>query len=148
MARGDFTIFQDFALTLGSGVFDFDNDTLKLGLVTNGVTPSETDVHPSWADYSGSEVSAAGGYTSGGETIPVTWTETGGVGTLQDDGGDISLAQNGSGFTNAYYGILYDDTEGSDAAIGFIDLNGPVSEQDGPVNINWHATAILQVTVT
>ena len=148
MARGDFTIFQDFALTLGSGVFDFDNDTIKLGLVSNGVTPAATDVHPNWADYSGSEVSSAGGYTAGGETIPVTWTEAAGVATLDDNSGDIALAQNGSGFTNAYYGILYDDTEGTDAAIGFIDLNGPVSEQEGPVNINWHTSGILTVTVT
>ena len=148
MARGDFTIFQDFALTLGSGVFDFDNDVIKLGLVAAAAAPAATDVHPGWADYSGSEVSAAGNYTAGGETIPVTWTETGGVGKLDDNAGDVALLQNGSGFTDAAYGILYDDTDATDSAIGFIDLDGPVSEQDGPVNINWHTSGILTVTVT
>ena len=41
MATGDLTVFQAFSETLGQEIHDFDNDTLKLGIVT-GVTPVRT----------------------------------------------------------------------------------------------------------
>lgn len=77
----------------------------------------------------------------------VTWTEAAGVATL-DDTGNIALAQNAAGFTDAFWGIIYNATEAGGAAIGFVDLGGPVSEVDGPVAINWHNSGILTVTVT
>lgn len=148
MARGDFTVFEEFADQLGKEMHNFSSDTIKLGLIDNTIVPLASGATPTWGDWSAHEVSTAGGYTANGETVPVTWTEVSGVATLDDNSGDISLAQNGSGFTDAAYGILYNDTEATDAAIGFMDLGGPVSEQEGPVNINWHASGILTVTVS
>ena len=152
MARGDWTTFEEFADQIAKEKHDFANDTFKLAIISNGVTPAAGDATPQWGagsgvDYDGNEVTNAGGYTLGGETVPVTWSESNGVGTLNDNSGDIALPQNGSGFTNGYYGILYNDSAANKDAIGFIDLGGPVSEQDGPVNINWHATAILQISI-
>ena len=77
----------------------------------------------------------------------VTFTEAGGVATF-DDTGNISLAQDGSGFTDAYWAIIYDDDAASDEAIGFLDLGGPVSEQAGAVTITWNAGGIATVTVS
>lgn len=153
MARGDFTVFEEFADQLGEEIHNFVSDTIKLAIIDNVVTPTAADATPAWGatsgvDYDANEVTNAGGYTTGGETIPVTWTEAAGVATLDDDSGDIALAQDASGFTDGYWGILYNDSATNKNAIGFLDLGGPVSEQAGPVNINWNVSGILTVTVS
>ena len=153
MARGDFTVFEEFADQLGMELHDFDNDTIKLALIDDVITPTAADSTPAWGassgvDYDSNEVTNAGGYTTGGETVAVTWTEAAGVATLDDDSGDVSLSQDGSGFTDAYWGILYNDSAANKNAIGFLDLGGPLSEQDGPIEITWHVSGILTVTVT
>lgn len=153
MARGDFTVFEEFADQLGEEIHNFASDTIKLAIIDDTVTPTAADATPAWGassgvDYDANEVTDAGGYTAGGETIPVTWTETDGVATLNDDSGDVALAQNASGFTDGYWGILYNDSATNKNALGFLDLDGPVSEQAGPVNINWNANGIITVTVS
>ena len=151
MARGDFTVFEEFVLALGSKEHNIGaTDVLKLGIVTNVVTPTAADATPTWADYSANDVSAAGGYVADGLTLTFTgvtrWEEAAGTATLDAD--DISLSQNGSGFTDAYWGILYNSSSTGNQAIGFLDLGGPVSEQAGPVNINWNASGILTIAVS
>jgi len=144
----DFTIFEEFADQLGKEMHNFSSDTIKLGLIDSTVVPLASGATPTWGDWSTHEVATTGGYTPSGEIVPVTWTEVGGVGTLDDNAGDIALAQDAGGFTDAAYGILYNEDEATNAAIGFLDLGGPVSEQAGPVNVNWHPSGILTVTVT
>lgn len=147
MATGDVTLFEEFAENIGGGDHTLNSDTLKVGLIDNTAAPTAADATPAWGDYSANEVSTAGGYTANGETLTsVTWTEAAGVGTL--DAANVSLAQNGSGFTDAYWGIIYNDTHASDLAIGFVELGGPVSEQAGPIEIQWNASGILTVTVS
>jgi hypothetical protein len=147
MATGDVTIFEEVAEMIGEETFNFESDTLKLGLIDNTTPPTAADATPRWGDYSGNEVSTAGGYTANGETLAsVTYTEADGVATLDAD--NVSLSQDGSGFTDAYWGIIYDDTATNDEAIGFVELGGPVSEQAGPVAINWNASGIMTVTVS
>lgn len=150
MARGDWTTFEEFADAFGQGDHHLDSDTLKLVIISNGVTPTAGDTTPTYSDYSGSEVSNGGGYVTGGLTLAyggvTRWQEAAGVATLDAD--NITITQNGSGFTNGYWGILINDTHASKAAIGFIDLGGPVSEQAGPININWNASGILTITVS
>lgn len=145
MAQGDVTVYQDFVDQLGKKVHNFPTDTLKLGIITNATPPTAADNNPSWTLYSANEVSDSGGYTVGGVTLTgVTWVETGGTATL-DDSGNISLAQNASGFVDGYWGILYNDTVAGKNAIAFIDLAGPASEQSGPINITWGIAGILVV---
>ncbi len=147
MATGDFTLFEEFADQIGEEGHKFDTDTLKLGIVDDTITPTAADATPTWSDYSANEVSTAGGYTANGVTLSsVTWTESGGVATL--DAADVSLSKNESGFTDAYWAILYNDTNATDMAIGFLEMGGPVSEAAGPVAINWNANGILTVTVS
>jgi len=146
MARGDVTIFDEFTINLGQEIHNLASDTIKVGLVTNGVTPTAGDATPTWADYSGSEVGTGGGYSAGGITLSgVTFTEAAGVATL-DDTGNIALAQNASGFTNAYWGIIYNDSSASKNGIGFLDMGGPVSEVAGPIAVNWGVAGILTIT--
>lgn len=147
MATGTVTVFQEFSDQLGKEIHNFSSDTLKIGLIDNTLTPTAGDATPTWSDYSANEVSTGGGYTANGETLAsVTWSEAAGVATL--DAANISLDQNGSGFTDAYWGIIYNDSAASDDAIAFVELGGPVSEQSGPVAINWNASGILTVTVS
>ena len=146
MAQGDFTLFEEFSRELGEEIHNLASDTLKLGIIDNNTPPTAADATPRWADYVGDEVTDAGGYTANGITLTgVTWTEAAGVSTL-DDTGNIALSQDGSGFTDAYWGILFNDTAAADQAIGFLELGGAVSEQAGPVNINWGASGIFTIS--
>ena len=148
MARGDWVTFEEFSLDVGSKVHDLANDTLFLLLIDNTTAPTAADATPRLADYVGNEVdSVAGGYPANGIQITGSgYTEEGGVSTL-DDTGNISLAQDGSGFTNAYWGVLYNGTAAADQAIGYLDLGGPVSEVAGAITITWNASGITTVTV-
>ena len=40
MARGDFTVFEEFADQLGKELHNFSSDTLKLAIIDNTVTPA------------------------------------------------------------------------------------------------------------
>lgn len=154
MAKGDFTIFEEFVTDFANGLHNLkDTHVLKLGLITSVVTPTAADATPAWAvgsgvDYDGNEVGTGGNYTAGGEVlafaVATRWAEAGGVGTLDAD--NISFAQDAIGFTNARWGILYNETAAGNQAIGFLDLGGDVSEVAGPVAINWNASGILTIT--
>ena len=149
MARGDFTLFEEFADQLGSENHNLENggDTIKLGLVDDTLTPTAADGTPTWGDYSANEVATTGGYTANGETLAnQSYAEADGVATFDAD--NVVISQNGSGFTDAHWGILYNDTNGTDMAIGFLDLGGPVSEQDGDITIAWNASGIFTVTIS
>jgi len=149
MARGDFHLFEEFADQLGSENHNLENggDTIKLGLITNVATPLITATTPTWTDYSGNEVTPGGNYAAGGPTLAnQSYTEVDGVATFDAD--NITIAQDAANFTDADWAILYNDTNGTKMAIGFIDLDGPVDGSLGPVNINWNASGIFTVTIT
>ena len=152
MARGDFTLFEEFANQLGSENHDFEvgQDVIKLGIIddTSG-EPSAAQATPTWATYVGDEVTDTGGYTANGITLAnQSFDEVAGVATFDAD--NITIAQDPAGFINAQWGILYNDTNGTDMAIGYLDIGGgvDVSERAGQVAINWHASGILTVTIT
>lgn len=144
MARGDATIFNEFVKDIGDGTHDLSGDTIKLGLLTNGITPNAADTTPTWDDYSLHEVSTAGGYVADGITLTnVTYVQLAGTARLNAD--DVSLAQSVTGFTNAYWGVVYNSSAGN-AAIMFIDLGGPLSEQAGPISINLQSLGMLVIS--
>jgi hypothetical protein len=151
MARGDLTVFDKAAEFVGESI-NLETDTFKAAIIDNVVTPAQNTANPTWdatssQDYDGNEVSTAGGYPLGGLTISgPQLTLSGAVATWDDDGSDLSLAQNGSGFTNGYWAIIYSDTAPNKPAVCFIDLGGPVSEQEGPININFGASGVITIT--
>lgn len=148
MARDDLHVFEEFAAQLGAENHILDADVIKVGIITNaGGTPSDSLATPTWGDFSANEVAQfVGGYVTGGIDINATYSEAGGVGTL--DGDNIALTTNGSGFDDAYFAIIYNDDNATDMAIAWVDLGGAVSQIAGPVNINWDASGILTITVT
>jgi len=140
-------MFEEFALQAGQKKHNFQNggDTFKLGIVDDTITPTVADATPTWSDYEANEVSDAGGYTAGGITLAnQSFAEADGVGTFDAD--DATLAQNGSGFENAWWGIIYNASDPGLAAIAFVEMAGPVSEQAGPVAFRWGAAGILRFT--
>jgi len=152
MARGDLTVFNEFTISLGEKKINLETDTIKLALIDDTVTPLVTATAPQWGagsdqDYDANEVGTGGGYVAGGFTLSgPELVRAGAVATFDDDDSDLALAQDGSGFTDAYWGILYSDTATNKECIAFIDLGGPVSEQAGPIAINFNASGILTIT--
>jgi hypothetical protein len=135
MARGDFRVFNAFWGRVGEGEYDLASDGFKLGIVDDTITPTLADTTPTWSDYSTNEVSGTN-YTAGGISLTsVTWTEvTAGVWML--DSANMTVTYSASGFGDGYWGILYDDTHGSDEAIGFLDLGGPTGNDAEDLDIN------------
>lgn len=102
---------------------DFDSDTLKIGLATVSYGP-DAAADSIWADVESNEVGPAPNYTAGGEAlVNRTVTLSNGVVTL-DNSADLTWPQNGSGFADARYAILYKDA-GAPAAsplIAYVDF--------------------------
>lgn len=145
MAAGDFTLFEEATKDVVNGVHDFTNDSIKIALITASSTPAAADATPRWSDYSANEVSGTG-YTAGGTAIGnASVAEAGGTTTF--DGDAVSWSQNGAGFTNARWGIVYNDTATNDEAIGFIDLGGTVSQQAGDVTLTPNASGVFTLAV-
>ena len=146
MARGDLIVFEEFSKQLGDEAHNFQCDVLKAGIIDSTITPTAADGTPTWTDYSANEVGTGGGYVAGGIVLQnVVYTEVGGVATLDAD--SIALLQDAGGFTDGFWVIIYNDTNPTDMAIAFVELDGPVSEVAGPITINWNVGGISVVTV-
>lgn len=149
MAQGDVVLFNEFYEDLGLKVHNLETDVLKLGLVTNGVTPSATTADPRWGaggstNLSSNQVTPGGNYSTGGPTIANnTYTEAAGVATL--DGDNVAISQNASNPTNARWGIIYNDTSAGKEAIGYVDLGSVFDLSSGDLNINWNAAGIARL---
>lgn len=143
MAKGDVILFQETLMRMGKGEFTWPSDTLKLGIVDNTITPAADDTTPTWGDYSANEVATTGNYPANGVTLTsVTFAMASGMAKL--GAADVSIGMDASGFTDGYWGIVYDDTASDDAAICAVDLGGPESEQAGDVDIEWDSAIICE----
>lgn len=140
MATGDFTVFDEAKLALLDGTHDLDTHTFKVAILDNTTTPAAGDTTPVLADYT--QVGSAGTYTAGGNAVTPSLAEA--AGTVTFDATDpAAWAANASNDTDAYWGLLYNDTAASDDAIGFVDLGGPVDMQAGELSITWNASGIF-----
>lgn len=152
MAAGDVFLFYEFLQDVGEEVHDFANDTIKLALIDDTVTPLANADTPRWGTGSGqnyidNEVSDAGGYTADGITIPVTFTRTDDTATLNDDNGDVELDPDPGGFDNARWGILYNASAPNKECICFIDFGDDgLDETSGTVHIYWNTSGIFTIT--
>lgn len=145
MAQGDVVVFNEALAYLLDGGFESADD-IKCAIVTNAVAPTQTTASPALSDFT--EVATGGSYTAGG-------TSLGDIGTLVSQSGAVmtfdsttnpTWAANGSNGTNAYYGIIYNDTDAGDRAIAYVDLGGPVNMQTTALTITWHTSGIFTIT--
>lgn len=147
MAQGDVVFFDQFLVDVMEGLHDLENDTIKIGLVNDDITPSATTTDPRWGDggstdFSDEEVTPGGNYTTGGATLanPAV-TLTGGLAMFDADD-PATWNQDASNPTDAEWGIIYNDTDSGKRAIAFVDLGGAFDMTTGNLSITWAATGI------
>jgi len=147
MARGDVTFFQEANEYMYDGGFEAADD-IKCAVLDNTATPTAAFATPTLSDFT--EVGAAGTYTAGG-------TSLGNLGTCVTQSGAVmkfdsatnpTWAQHASSDVDAYWGLIYNDTDATDRALGFVDLGGPVDMQAGDLTITWNASGIFTITIT
>lgn len=122
-----FVKFQQFAQNLGRGVHNLNADTLKVALTNTAPVASTGAV---LADIT--QISAANGYTSGGNTPTNSgYSQTGGVGKLVLQ--DTVFTASGGSMGPFRYAVLYDDTPSSPSKplVGYWDYGSSVTLADG-----------------
>lgn len=144
MATGDVTVFDEAKAYMIDGGWEAADD-IKCAILDNTTAPTAADTTPALADYT--EVGAAGSYTAGGDSLgslSTLVTEASGTMTF-DSATNPSWAQNGSNDTDAYWGLIYNDTQAGDPAIAFVELGGPVDMSAGSLTITWNGSGIFTI---
>jgi hypothetical protein len=151
MAAGDIFWFDAGLNRLMRGEIDFDGGAVKLGLITSAATPAKTTADPRWGaggstNFSTNQVGTGGTSYTG----PVTLASPS-VAVATPDvffrANIVTLAQDASGFTNARWGILFQD-DANDYAVAYVDLGSDRSLVAGQVQIDWNGANndILKLT--
>lgn len=145
MATGDVTVFDEAKAYMIDGGWEAADD-IKCAILDNTTAPTAGDTTPALGDYT--QVGAAGTYTTGGTslgTLGTLVTEAAGVMTF-DSATNPTWAQDGSNDTDAYWGLIYNDTDASDLAIAFVELGGPVDMSAGALTVTWGGSGIFTIT--
>lgn len=146
MATGDITWFNE-ATSLGDYFAGWaGTDDIKVAVLDNTTVPAAGDTTPALADYT--QVGTGGTYISGGTSLgtwAAVWAQTAGTGTM-DSGTNPTWAQDAGNDTDAYWGLIYNDTQAGDPAIAFVELGGPIDMSAGSLTITWNASGIATLT--
>ena len=156
MSTGDIKWFAAGLLQLGTKIHNLTSDVIKLGIVTAATVPSIDTAIPAWGaggttNFSTNQVGVGGGYTGPITLASPTWTTIGsGPGVPTFRATDVVIPQNASGFSNGAYGIIYNDTDASKRALGYIELSsaGTASIVSGSITIDFQGagTDVLRLT--
>jgi hypothetical protein len=147
MARGDFLVFEEAMAYMIDGGWEAADD-LKVAILDDTLTPAAGDATPALGDYT--EVGTAGTYVAGGESIGnlgAFIAEAAGVVTA-DSATNPTWAQDASNDVDAFWALIYNDTQAGDPALGFVDLGGPVDMSAGPLTITWNASGLFTIQKT
>ena len=120
-------------------------DDIKCAILDNTAAPTAADTTPALADYT--EVGTAGSYVAGGTSLgslSTLVTEAAGTMTF-DSGTNPTWAQNASNDTDAYWALIYNDTQAGDPAIAFVELGGPVDMSAGSLTVTWNASGLFTI---
>ena len=145
MAAGDIVWFEE-ARTLDYFAGWAASDDIKVAICDNTAAPTAAQATPALGDFT--EVGTGGTYSAGGTSLGnwgTVWSEAGGTGTM-DSTTNPSWAQDASNDTDAYWGIIYNDTQSGDPAIAYVDLGGPVDMSAGSLTLTWNASGIATLT--
>ena len=123
---------------------DWNTDTINCALL-NGAGTIDEDTNVDWTDVSATEVSAGGGYTTGGEqlTTPAVTLDTANN-RLELDADD---AQWTSATFSATHAVIYKDSgvDANSPLLGYVDFGGTETVSSGTFTITWDAEGILQI---
>lgn len=145
MARGDIKWFAQALHDLGNKLHDLDGDDMRMGIVTNAVTPAVNTTGPHWGgtgatNYSANQVPTGTAYTGPIVLTGEAWTldATGAKFRLTD----VTIAQDaGGGFTTGYWGIIYNNTDANKRALAYVDLGGAVGNVAGAIDFAWNGAS-------
>ena len=148
MAQGDLTVFEEAKAYMINGGWEAADD-IKCAICDNTTTPTAADPVPSISggttNYT--EVGSAGTYVAGGTSLGnlgAVVTEAGGTMTF-DSATDPTWAQDVSNDTDAWWAVVYNDTDAINRAICFIELGGPVNMQAGALTVTWNGSGLFTV---
>jgi hypothetical protein len=146
MAAGDFKWFAQGLHDLGNKIHDLDADDFRIGLVTSVVTPAVNTAGPHWAgtgttNLATNQVATATAYTGPIALSSEAWTLTATGAAL--DFADVVVAQDASGFTNARWAIVYNNTDANKRALGYLDLGSDRSIVSGSLTLAINASGTL-----
>lgn len=145
MAQGDITIFDEAKAFMIDGGWEAADD-IKCAILDDTTTPAAADATPALGDYT--EVGTAGTYVAGGTSLGnlgTLTTESAGTMTF-DSATNPQWLQNASNDADAYWALIYNDTDAGDLALGFVDLGGPADMSAGDLTITWNASGIFTIT--
>jgi len=145
MAEGDLTFFEEAKAYMIDGGWETTDD-FKVAILDNTTPPTAAAAAPTLGDYT--QVGSAGSYTAGGISIGDLGTmvaEAGGLVTF-DSVTNPSWPQDGANDTDAYWGLIYNDTDATDLALAYVDLGGPKDMSGGSLTITWAVTGIATLT--
>jgi hypothetical protein len=134
----------------GSGVIDFDTDTLKCALVVAGAgIPSTSKTGVQFvSDVTGANAEVTGtGYAR--QTLAGVTVAFGSGDDVDFSFTAITFGTNAAGFTTGRYGVLFKDAGGADSAnrvFAILDLNATVSAVAGDVVLSAPAGGLIQWT--
>jgi hypothetical protein len=145
MAAGDITWFDEAKAYMLDGGWESADD-MKVAILDNTTAPTAATATPALADFT--QVGSAGTYTAGGTSIG-SWgtlvSEAAGTVTI-DSATNPTWAQDASNDTDAYWALIYNDTQAGDPALAFVELGGPVDMSAGSLTVTWNASGIATLT--
>ncbi|KKM61729.1 hypothetical protein LCGC14_1528830 [marine sediment metagenome] len=144
MATGDVIVFDEALEYLLDGGFEAADD-VKCAILDNTATPTAAFATPALGDFT--EVGAAGSYVAGGTSLGSLSTlvsEAAGTMTF-DSATNPTWAQNASNDVDAWWGLIYNDTDVGNRAIAFVELGGPVDMTAGDLTITWNGSGIFTI---
>ena len=151
MAQGDVIVFDAGVVNFGNG-FNVGSDAWKYGLVDNSTVPTRDTADPSWGaggttNFFANQVITTGtSYTGPVVLAGGSWSEAVANTFRLDFTDPATLAQDAAGPTDCYWMIVYNDTDVNDDCLFAIELGGPISLVGGPLDVNFNANGIFEVT--
>jgi hypothetical protein len=123
-------------------VFDYANDTVKMALFTNSITPNfSTDT-----GYSSTNEVSGTGYTAGGATLAGKTISESPTGTLMFDANDPSWTS--ATFSSARAGLVFDDTLVSDRSIVLVNFGADYGVTSGTFTVQLASGGLATIDLT
>lgn len=148
MAAGAWTVYSNAALSMSKASFNLSTDNYNIILVTNSYTPAP-NTDSTYANVSANELSTAGGYTNGGQTL-TSVSDTLTAATVTFTSANPSWASFTAGPFR--YGVIVRRAGGSlvsgDLLLCYSDLGGgsSISGAGGTFTVTINASGIFTIT--
>ena len=142
MAQGTAALFNEYSEEVARGTHAWATHVYKIALITT--LPVITQTTPTLSDFT---VVTGGSYASVTATVSISRVL---AQTTIDITNNPTWSQDGSGPTNIRAALIYNDTDASDKAVGFIDMTTdsgttPVSMQAGDVSLTFNASGFTTI---